>query len=73
MEIVRGGESHYGVELRLTIRELDMIVGGLNLIKCNEGSDADLLRKDFAIMANLTRIKSLRKFGTFDDSRLNWK
>jgi hypothetical protein len=70
-------KTHYGVELRLTIREISMIAEALakskEVLSVAKGSDWDNLSNDFQTMSNLTQIESLRKFGTFDTSRLNFK
>ena len=69
--------SDYGVELRLTIREINMIAEALK--KCEgiesiaKNSSWDRLAGDFQTMSNLTQIESLRKFGSFDKSRLNFQ
>lgn len=69
--------SDYGVELRLTIREVSMIAEALKKCESIESiakdSSWDKLTKDFQTMSNLTRIESLRKFGSFDKSRLNFQ
>lgn len=74
MEIVRGSERHYGVELRLTTSELDIIVEGLKKLEKTKrnGIDSEQLLKDMETMSNLPRIRALRKYGSFDDSRLNF-
>ena len=70
---MKAGEMHpYGVELRLTVIELQKIAEALKNLPYVEGSETEELVKDFEIMSNLTSIKSLRKFGNFDGSRLNW-
>lgn len=74
MEIVRGSERHYGVELRLTTSELDIIVAGLKKLEKTKrgGIDSEQLLKEMEIMAELPRIRALRKYGSFGDSRLNF-
>lgn len=73
-EVTRGSSSHYGVEIRLSCMQLSMIAYALKTTKPNWNEDDwNKLQKNMEVLSNLPLIKGLRHYGSFDESRLNWK
>jgi len=77
-EIISGGSySPIIYEMRITASELDIMLLALEHEKAR-GNDIftetkERLLKELKLLSEIRQVRSLRKYGYMDESRLNWK